>query len=109
MKGMAMAEKVTVELPDDLARRVRSVAAQAQRPFEDVVLEWIDRGGAEPSVDTLPDDQLLAICNSQMDPGEQEELADLLAGNHEGSLQRADRDRLANLMGSYRRGLGVQT
>jgi hypothetical protein len=100
-----MSEKVTVELPDELAQRARAVAAQTQRRFEDVVAEWIDRALADPPVDSLPDPQVLALCDGQMPPGEQEELSELLARQRESRLAAAERDRLEELMQIYRRGL----
>jgi hypothetical protein len=42
-----MSEKVTVELPEELAQRASAVAAQTRRRFEDVLVEWIGRAGAE--------------------------------------------------------------
>jgi hypothetical protein len=96
---------VTLELPEELAQRARTVASQTRRRFEDVLVEWIDRAGGEPSVESLPDDQLLALCDSQMEAGAQEELSDLVARNREGVLQGAERERLDELMRTYRRGL----
>jgi hypothetical protein len=100
-----MGEKVTVELPEELARRARAAADRAQRRLEDVLVEWIDRAVAEPSVETLPDDQVLGLCDVQMEAGQQEELSNLLARNREGLLQSGERARLDDLMGVYRRGL----
>jgi hypothetical protein len=100
-----MSEKVTLELPEDLARRARAVAAQSSRPVEEVLVEWIDRAGAEPAVESLSDDELLALCDRQLDNGQQEELSDLLAGNREGQLQEVQRARLDELMRIYRRAL----
>jgi hypothetical protein len=103
--GAAMSEKVTVELPEELAQRARAVAAQTRRRFEEVLVEWIDRAGAEPVAESLADDELLALCDRQLDAGRQEELSDLLTRNREGLLQEAERDRLDELMRIYRRGL----
>src|SRR4051794_29219207 len=100
-----MGEKVTLELPDEVARRARAVADQTQRRFEDVLVEWIDRAGAEPPVESLPDDQLLALCDDFLDADRQDELSDLLARNREGDLPGPQRDRLEELMRAYRRGL----
>jgi hypothetical protein len=100
-----MTEKVTVELPEELAQRARAVAAQTQQPFEDVLVEWMERAGTEPAVELLSDTQLLALCDRQMDAGPQEELSDLLDRNREGPLADAERRRLEELMRSYRRGL----
>ncbi len=103
--GATMSEKVTVEIPEDLAQRARAVAAQTSRRFEEVLVEWIDRAGAEAPVDSLSDDELLALYERQLDGAQQEELSDLLARNREGKLPDAQRDRLDQLMGIYRRAM----
>jgi hypothetical protein len=100
-----MSEKVTLELPEALAQRARAVAAQTHRRVEDVLVEWIDRAGGEAVVELLPDDQVLALCDGQMEDARQEEVSDLLARNREGLLQGPERERLEELMGVYRRGL----
>jgi hypothetical protein len=103
--GTIMTEKVTLELPEDLAQQARSVAARTQRSFDEVLVEWIRRAGAEPVLEFLPDAELLAVCDSQPDQAQQEELSDLLEGNREGTLTSAERDRLEELMRTYRSGL----
>ena len=100
-----MTERVTLEVPEELAQRARAVAAQTRRRFEEVLVDWIDRAGAEPTIESLADAELLALCDQQLDSRQQEELSDLLAGNREGLLQEAQRDRLDELMRIYRRGL----
>lgn len=69
------------------------------------MVEWIDRAVTEPAVDFLPDEQVLAVCEAQLDEELQEELSDLLARKREGQLSEADRGRLDALMQVYRRGL----
>jgi hypothetical protein len=100
-----MSIKVTVELPDELAQRAQAVAAQTCRRFDEVLVEWIDRGVPEPPVESLSDDQILALCDGQLDAEQQEELSALLARHREGLLQDAERGRLDELMRVYRRGL----
>jgi hypothetical protein len=100
-----MTEKVTIELPDNVAEQVRSIAAHTQRSFEDVLLDWIRRIGGEPALELLPDHDLLVICNTEPDTAEQDQLSDLLQRNQEGALSPSDRGRLDELMGRYRLGL----
>jgi hypothetical protein len=104
-EAMEMAETVTLELPEEVARRAREVAVRTHRRPESVLLEWIGRAVAEPPVESLPDDQVLALCDMQMDVEQQETLGDLLARNQEGLLSSAERARLDELMQTYRRGL----
>lgn len=100
-----MSIKVTVELPDELAARARAAAVEAQRPFEDLLVEWIDRAATEPPVESLADDQLLQWCDGQMADEQQTELSDLLAQQQDGVITASGRDQLERLMTIYRRGL----
>lgn len=100
-----MSEKVTIELPDDLARQVRALAERTQRSFDDVLVDWIRRAGSEPVLELLPDEELLTVCDSQPDPADQEELDELLERNREGPLPPGERERLDQLMRNYRTGL----
>ncbi len=100
-----MSEKVTVELPDDLAQRVRAAAARSSRRLEDVLLEWIGRAADEPAVEFLSDEEVLALCDSQLASDEQEQLSDLLVLNREEQLTQDERRQLDALMTLYRKGL----
>jgi hypothetical protein len=100
-----MSESITLGFPDELARRARALAAQTHRPFEQALIEWIDRAVAEPAVELLPDDQLLALSDSQLGDNQQAELNALLARNREGPLSETECARLEELMHIYRRGL----
>lgn len=98
-----MSESVTIELPNELARQARTVAAQTHRRVEDVLLEWLGRGATEEPAELLPDDQVLALAAMQMSDEQQSELSDLLARQREGTLDTASRARLDELMTLYRR------
>src|SRR5262249_50406663 len=100
-----MSERVTLDLPDELAQRARATAAEAKRPFEEVLVDWLRSMPLEPPIESLPDDQILALCDSQIDSDQQEALSDLLARNQEGLPGEPERGRLDELMRSYRRGL----
>lgn len=103
-----MSERITLELPVELVRQARELAAATNRPFEDAVADWIGRAIADPPVESLPDAQLLALCASRLPDAEQDELSDLLARNREGELSPADRPQLDGLLAAYRRGLVVK-
>jgi hypothetical protein len=100
-----MPEKVTLELPEDLAQQARTVAARTQRSLDEVLVDWIRQAGAEPVIESLPDEELLALCDSQPDPSEEGELSDLLEQNRETAVRGPDRARLEELMQKYRVGL----
>lgn len=104
-EGNAMSELLNLELPDDLARRARALAAASHKPFEDAVVDWIGRAVAEFDVESLPDAELLALADSTWDDALQSDLSDLLARNRDGDLNDPDRVRLDRLMAEYRQGL----
>jgi hypothetical protein len=100
-----MSETVTLEVPDQLEERARAVAAQTHRPLEEVLLEWLARVAADVPVEDLPDAEVLALRDLQMDKAEQAELSTLLARQREGELSESDRSQLDALMHSYRNGM----
>lgn len=100
-----MSEIITVEIPDELAEQLRAVATATRRPVEDVMVDWIRQSANNLDVDGLSEDDLLALCGSEMQSTEQTELGDLLARNREGTLDDASRTRLDQLMLVYRNGL----
>jgi hypothetical protein len=73
-----MSESVTLDLPDELARQVRAAAEQTHRRIEDVLVGWLGRAAADIPIDALSDDQVLALCDVQMDESQQAELHELL-------------------------------
>lgn len=100
-----MSEVVTLELPSELVRQARAVAAASNRRFEEVVSGWVERGAAEPAVEELPDDRVLTLCESQLPDPIQKELSELLAENQASTLAAANRSRLDELLTMYRRGM----
>jgi len=100
-----MTQIVTLKLPEALAQQAREIAALTHRQLEDVLLEWINYAVAELPVESLPDEQVLALCDLQMEPQQQETLSELLEGNREGELTEEQVNQLDALMQVYRRGL----
>ena len=100
-----MGQTITLDLPADVAQRAAAIARQTNRPVEDVLLEWLGRAATETPVESLPDDQVLALCDLEMSQGEQDELSALLARQREGALDDVARRQLDELMAIYRRGM----
>ena len=100
-----MSETVTLDVPDELARRLHAVANSSRRRFEDVVVDWLRRAVEESPIEALPDGELLALCDATLDPVAQETLSVLLDGLREGTLSVPEKDQLDALMDLYRRGL----
>ena len=51
----AVSESVTLELPAELMRQARAVAAASNRRLDDAVADWIGRAVAEGPVEPLAD------------------------------------------------------
>jgi hypothetical protein len=100
-----MGETITIEVSARVARSAMHLAAQTNRRVEDVLTEWLDQAAVEPAVESLADEEVLVLCDLQMDPAEQAELSQLLAENREGALDDQEHARLDELMEAYRRGL----
>ncbi len=100
-----MAEQVTLTLPDSLAQQVREVATLTQRPLEEVLLDWLTRGSTEPEISSLPSDQVLALCDSELSSQEQTQLGKLLGKQRENQLHEDEMQQLNQLLQRYRRGL----
>lgn len=100
-----MAETITLSLPEPVAESARTVAVRTGRRIEEVLVEWLDRAAAEVPLELLPDDQILALRDLQMDEGQQEELRVLLADQRERRLDALQRVRLDALLATYRHGM----
>ena len=100
-----MGQTVTLELPEELARRASAEADRTHRRLEEVLLEWIDLLANDAPVEALPDDQVLALSDIAMEDNQQDELTALLDAQREGELSRAESTRLDELMTVYRRGM----
>jgi hypothetical protein len=100
-----MSEILTLELPNELAGQARALAAATNRRLEEAAVDWIGRLVADPPVESLPNAELLSLCDAAMDSAEQEELSTFLVCLREGVLTDSERVRLEALMGRYRRGL----
>jgi hypothetical protein len=82
-----MSERVTLEPLDNLAQSPRFVAAQTHRSVEEMLIARLDRAAVDVPVELLPDDQVLALRDRQLDAATQSELNDLLAEQREGRLE----------------------
>ena len=69
-----------------------------------MLIEWIDHTISDIPIDTLPDEQVLALCNLQMGGQQQRLFSDLQARNSEGLLNAQEVKKLNELMQVYRHG-----
>ncbi|WP_181016312.1 hypothetical protein [Pseudanabaena sp. BC1403] len=73
-----MSESIALELPEPLAKKVKEIAALNRQGIEEMLIEWIDRTINEIPIDTLPDEQVLMLCNLQMGEQQQRVFSDAL-------------------------------
>ena len=100
-----MSEMMTIPVSEQAAHYATRVASLTHQSVEDVLARWLDWAAAEIPVETLPDEELLALCDLEMDKEQQQELSHLLDRNREGMLGPESQARLDELMQVYRRGL----
>lgn len=100
-----MSTLVTLELPDELARRAKALAAATRRPVEEAMVEWIGQAIGDHSIQSLSDQQVLSLCNSALDAAQQDELSENLSLLREDALPTESRARLDELMDAYQRGM----
>ena len=100
-----MSTVLRLELPDELAKRAVALASATNRRIEDAIVEWIGRAVAEPAVEALSDNELLAVCDSTLAPSDQERLSELLSAIREGQLTGGEQAALDQLMSAYRAGM----
>jgi len=98
-----MTRTMTLEIDAAVVDRARAVAERTGRRCEDVLAEWLNRDG--PPTDELSDEEVLALCDSQMPPDEQEQMSELLRRQREERLDAGDVPRLERLLDGYWRRL----
>jgi hypothetical protein len=99
-----MAEQLTIAVPDEVMVKARLLAAKTQRSPEEVVVDWVRQAAEEPALETLSDEELLAVCDQEPSPQEEEELSDLLDRNRESALGEGEQARLKELIRGRRAG-----
>jgi hypothetical protein len=100
-----MSEQITLEVPEQVARRAESVARITHRRVEEILVELLERAVEELPVELLPDEDVAALAAMTLDDDLQEELSELLSRNRGGQLDDEARRRLDELMRVYEHGL----
>jgi hypothetical protein len=104
-----MSTQVMVTLPDEVYRRVASLARLSGRRMSDVLADTIalslpplspQADSAQP-LSALPDEQVLALADTQMEPAQDQQLSRLLNQQQAGALTEAERSELFVLMQVY--------
>jgi hypothetical protein len=85
-----MSEAIALELPETLAKKVKEIATLNHRSIEEMLIELINRAINDVPVDSLPNEQILALCNLQMSAQQQKTFSDLQARNQEEQLNEQE-------------------
>ncbi len=81
------------------------VAARTQRRVEDVLAEWLERTAGALPIESLSDEQVLALRDLRLDDAQQAELSDLLERQREDMITGVEHARLAALLELYQQGM----
>lgn len=100
-----MTYKVTLHLEETAYRRARAHAAQIGLQVEDVLAIWLEDYAENVPVESLSDDELIALCHYQLNPMHANELRHLLEQLRFSELSREQNKRLDDLLRLHRRGL----
>lgn len=108
-----MSTQVTVTLPDDVYRRAEHLAQLTSRDVAEILADTIELSlsplGVSPEpvrpVTELPDEEVLALTELQMDPAQDRRLSALLDKQQAGELTEAEHTELLALMQVYQEGL----
>jgi SspJ family small acid-soluble spore protein len=99
-----MTIQVTLTLPDELYERVQKLASRTALDADAVLARML--GFSLPELDERPlvdlsDDEVLRLAGSLMDTAQQARMSELMAKQHEGGLNAAERDELTILNAIY--------
>lgn len=100
-----MGEQITLQVSDRVAHQAAQVAARTQRRVEEVLESWLEWASVEMPVDTLSDEEVLALTELQLTTEQQTTLSNLLAQNQDGTLDAQGQCQLDELMRIYEHGL----
>ncbi|MBS1807992.1 MAG: hypothetical protein JST84_07355 [Acidobacteria bacterium] len=100
-----MSELVTLNLPDQVVRVAATIANRKRQALEEVLVEMLTTTAAETPIESLPDDEVLALSEMMMPKEQSDRLSELLAQQRENQLDGEDRKQLSQLMWFYEKGL----
>jgi hypothetical protein len=101
----AVSEMITIEISETTARVIHDIAARTGRDPKVVLGELVNRSVMDLPVESLSDEQVIALADLMMSDDDQAELSNLLADQREGNLDDVKQARLNELMQIYRHGL----
>lgn|SRR5262249_32626439 len=98
-----MSEIVTLKVSDQVVNLASQIASHKQQPIEEVLSDWLESVVHERPVESLSDEEVLALSEMMLPSEQDTELSDLLARQRENELDEYGRQRLNELMRKMRR------
>ena len=98
-----MTERVTLKVNNQVIERAYQVAAYSHRAPEEVLADWLAQYVDNLPVEILPNDEVLRLCNDDLNPLHKRELRDLLTLHRVRPLNGGENVRLDELLAVYRR------
>lgn len=100
-----MSELLTIKISDQVARFASQVATQRDLPIEEVLSDLLESAVNDIPMESLSDDEVLALSEMKYSDEQDAILSDLLARQRENQIDSEGRRQLNDLMRVYERGL----
>lgn len=103
-----MSTEVTLTLPEPVYRSAERLAEGSQRSLKNVLTEVLSEALSaweDERITSLDDEELLRLCDLQMNPEQSQRLSQLLEKQRERQLAEDERPELWALMRVYERAL----
>lgn len=100
-----MSELVTISVSEQVAIFASKMAARKRQPIEKVLSDLLESAVNETPVESLPDEDVIALSEMKLSEEQDEMLSDLLVRQREGQIDAEGRRQLGELMRIYENGL----
>ncbi|MGH9801625.1 MAG: hypothetical protein ACRD82_14775 [Blastocatellia bacterium] len=99
-----MSEQITLQVSSNVLQHAAQIAARTKQNVENLFTGTLESFYAEPPVESLSDQQVIALAKLKFTDEEQQLFNDLLYENREGLLTAEKREELDRMMKVYERG-----
>ncbi len=106
-----MSTQLTIDLPENLVARARSIAQRAGQSVNDLLAESIELSlkpwgtASDSDIHQCADHEVLKACDLELSTEDDCRLSELLQRQQAGSLLASEQTELASLMQVYQEGL----
>jgi hypothetical protein len=100
-----MISRVTLYLNNHTLVRAQEIAAYAGREMEDVLADWISAYAENLPVEILSNEEILTLCDYELNPLYKYELLQLLSRHRDHLLDLVEMARLDEICSLHRKGI----